>query len=147
MALLLATVPFHLQFERALLQLTGKKFVTLFIYAVFLAFFAFTLFRAFLSARLIDISSIFMAAGTLFYLLYHKRFLYQHLHLLQFFLLGFLLMKENRKNKSAWPFFLLAGAAFLFEYIQKYLPGRIFDSHDIWLNLLAGLAGFLAALV
>ncbi len=147
MALLLATVPFHLEMERALVNLTGKSFITYAIYAFFTAFFAISALRAFSSGRITDISALTMAAGSIFYLLYRTRFLYHRLHLMQFFLLGYLLMRGNNRKKSAWPFLLLVLAAFFFEFIQKFIPGRVFDTHDIWLNLLAGLAGFIAALV
>lgn len=147
MILLLATVPFHLEMERALVNLTGKSFITYAIYAFFMAFFAVSALRALSSGRMTDISALTMAGSSVFYLLYHTRFLYHRLHLMQFFLLGYLLMRGNNRKKSVWPFLLLAGAAFFFEFIQKFIPGRVFDTHDIWLNLLAVLAGFIAALV
>lgn len=151
-ALLLATSPFHLAIERFIVGQRSFRFVNYILLGLLAAFFVIALFKAAANKKVIEMAAVLLAAAVIFYFIFQRRvFLHSvyfslFLHIAEFFILGFILFKENRNAPSVVPFLLLLIAATGLEFIQRWLPGRTFDWQDVWLNGIAGLAGFVAAL-
>lgn len=145
--LLLATSPFHLQVRNALLRIRGFHFASYVLLGILAAFFLLAFFRAAGSGRLLDHAAILLAAAVVLYFLFQRRiflnpaFFSNFLHIAEFFILGILLSKENKRASSPVPFLLLFASAFAFELIQVFLRGRVLDANDIWTNTIAGLVG------
>jgi len=145
--LLLATSPFHLQVRNALLGIRGFHFVSYLMLGILAAFFLLAFFRAARSGKVLDHAAILLAAAVVFYFLFQQRlflnqvFFSNFLHITEFFILGILLVKENRRGSSPLPFFLLFASAFAFELIQVFIRGRVVDANDVWTNTIAGLVG------
>jgi glycopeptide antibiotics resistance protein len=144
---LLATTPFHLQMERFLLSFRGLNLIEYILLGIMFAFLLIAIFKAFMSKKEFELTGILLAALVLCHLVFQRRLFLNtshfalFLHVAEFFLLGLIVAKENKKIFSLLPFLILAFFAVVFEYIQKIIPGRIFDMNDIWLNALAGLVG------
>ncbi len=125
----------------------GTQFHQLYRLGVLASFLAVALIRSLLARKEFEIAAVLLAGSTLGYLIFQRKLFLSMLHLslflhiVQFFILGFLLARENRKESSLWPFPILIVASFSFEYIQIVVPGRIFDTNDIWFNLISGLTG------
>lgn len=146
-ALLLATSPLHLQVRNLLLRAQGFHFVNYVVLAVLAAFFVLALFRAASGGKSLDMTAILLAATVVAYLLFQRRiflnrsFFSNFLHIAEFFLLGVLLSKENKRASSIAPFAILVVSAFAFELVQVFFQGRVVDANDIWTNAIAGLVG------
>jgi glycopeptide antibiotics resistance protein len=114
---------------------------------ILLAFFALAFFKAITSGKALDNAAILLAAAIIFYFLFQRKiflnkiFFSNFLHIAEFFILGVLLFKENKKASSALPFLILFFSAFAFELVQVFFHNRIVDANDIWTNLIAGLVG------
>jgi hypothetical protein len=147
---LLITSPFHLQIKNLLVDLKGFNFINYALLGILLAFFALGFFKAFRAGKTFDIAAIFLAAAIVFYFLFQRRifmnrvFFSNFLHIAEFFILGVLLIKENRKASSLVPFIILFASAFAFELLQVFFHNRVVDSNDIWTNLISGLVGLVA---
>jgi glycopeptide antibiotics resistance protein len=74
----------------------------------------------------------------------NRVFFSNFLHIAEFFILGVLLSKENKKASSPAPFIILFSSAFAFELIQVFLHNRVVDGNDIWTNAISGLVGLVA---
>lgn len=145
--LLLATSPLHLQVRDLLVGIRGFHFISYALLAVMGAFFVLALFKAASGGKALENAAILLAAAILGYLLIQRRiflsptFFSNFMHIAEFYLLGILLFKENKRASSATPFFILVVSAFVFEFIQVFFHNRVVDANDIWTNALAGLAG------
>jgi glycopeptide antibiotics resistance protein len=144
---LLATSPFHLQVRNLLLEVRVFNFVNYVLLGLLAAFFALALFRAAGAGKALDIAAVLLAAAVVFYFLFQRRiflnrtFFSNFLHIAEFFILGVLLFKENKRAPSPMPFFILFVSAFAFELIQVFFHNRVVDANDIWTNAIAGLVG------
>ncbi len=144
---LLATSPFHVQVRNLLVDIRGFHFINYVLLGILAAFFALALFKAATGGKALDNAAILLAAAIVFYFLFQRRiflnkvFFSNFLHIAEFFILGILLFKENRKASSPAPFFILIVSAFAFELIQVFIRGRVLDANDIWTNFIAGLVG------
>jgi glycopeptide antibiotics resistance protein len=147
---LLATLPFHIQIKNLLIDLKGFNFINYVLLGILVAFFALDFFKAFKARKPLEIAAIFLAAAIVFYFLFQRRiflnraFFSNFLHIAEFFILGVLLIKENRKASSPIPFIILFSSAFAFELLQVFFHNRVVDSNDIWTNSIAGLVGLVA---
>jgi hypothetical protein len=147
---LLITSPFHVQIKNLLVNSKGFNFINYVLLGILLAFFALGFFKAFKAGKTLEITVIFLAAAIVFYFLFQRRiflnkvFFSNFLHIAEFFILGVLLVKENRKASSLVPFIILFSSAFALELIQFFLHNRVVDSNDIWTNLISGLVGMVA---
>ena len=145
--ILLATSPFHMQIKNLLVGISVFNFSSYVLLGILTAFFALAFLRAFTSGKELDIAAILLAAAIVSYFLFarkiflNKVFFSNFLHIAEFFILGVLLFKENKKAPSAWPFIILFVSAFAFELTQVFLQSRVVDANDIWTNSLAGLVG------
>lgn len=150
---ILVTTPFHLQIERFIVARSGLSFLNYLLLGLLAACFAVALLHTLSAAKSDSFAALLLAGGVVAYFLFQRRiFLHPSrfglfLHIAEFFLLGFILAKENRKSSSWWPYPILLGTAFAFEFIQKFLPARTFDWNDIWINAIAGLAGLVAGIL
>jgi hypothetical protein len=150
--LLLATSPFHLQIERFIIGLKSFRFVNYVLLGLLAAFFVVALIRSIINKKVIEMAAVMLAAAVIFYFIFprhvfmHNAYFSIFLHIAEFFILGFIIFKENRNAPSPVPFLLLLIAAAGLEVIQRWLPHRVFDWQDIWLNGISGLAGFIVAL-
>jgi glycopeptide antibiotics resistance protein len=144
---LLATSPFHLQVRNMLVEIRGFNFINYVLLGILAAFFALAFFKAAVGGKALEIAAILLAAVIVSYFLFQRRiflnrtFFSNFLHIAEFFILGFLLFKENRKASSAAPFFILFVSAFAFELIQFFFHSRVVEANDIWTNVIAGLVG------
>ena len=144
---LLATSPFHLQVKHMLVEIRGFNFINYVLLGLLSAFFALAFFRAAASGKALDNAAVMLAAAIVFYFLFQRRiflnqtFFSNYLHIAEFFILGVLLFKENKKASSPVPFFILVVSAFAFELIQVFFHDRVVDANDIWTNAIAGLVG------
>ncbi len=144
---LLATSPFHIQVRNLLVDIRGFRFINYVLLGILAAFFALALFKAAVGGKALDNAAILLAAAIVFYFLFQRRiflnqaFFSNFLHIAEFFILGFLLFKENRRASSPVPFVILLVSAFAFELIQVFIRGRVIDANDIWTNVIAGLVG------
>jgi glycopeptide antibiotics resistance protein len=144
---LLATSPFHVQIKDLLVGMRGFNFSNYVLLGILAAFFALAFIRAVMSGKALENAAILLAAAIVFYFLFQRRiflnktFFSNFLHIAEFFILGVLLFKENRRASSAIPFVILVASAFLFELIQIFFHGRVIDANDIWTNAIAGLVG------
>ena len=144
---LLATSPFHMQLRDLLVEIQGFNFINYILLGIIAAFFALAFFRAVVSGKPLDIAAIFLAAVIVSYFLFQRRiflnktFFSNFLHIAEFFILGVLLFKENRKSSSVVPFAILFASAFAFELVQVFFYSRVVDANDIWTNAIAGLVG------
>jgi glycopeptide antibiotics resistance protein len=148
--ILLATSPFHLQIKNLLAQARWFNFNNYVLLGIMAAFFAMAFFRAALSGKTLDIAAVLLAAAIITYFLFERRiflnktFFSNFLHIAEFFILGVLLFKENKKTASPLPFLILFISAFSFELIQVFFHNRVVDANDIWTNSIAGLVGLVA---
>ena len=105
------------------------------------------------AGKALDNAAILLAATIVFYFLFQRRiflnktFFSNFLHIAEFFILGVLLFKENKKVVLALPFFILFVSAFAFELIQVFFHNRVVDANDIWTNVIAGLVGLVVDLL
>jgi hypothetical protein len=131
--ILLATSPFHMELKNLL--------------GILAAFFALAFFKVFSSGKMSDVAAILLAVTIVCYFLFQRRiflnkvFFSNFLHIAEFFILGWLLSKENKKTSSLAPFIILIISAFAFELIQVFFNDRVVDANDIWTNAIAGLVG------
>ncbi len=150
-ALLLATSPFHLQWERMITGPHGFRLSNYILLGLLVAFFLVALLRAVFNRKPAETSAVLLAAAVIFYFVLMRRvFLHNarfslFLHIAEFLILGVIIFRENRNAFSPAPVLLLLLAAFGLELVQRWLPGRTFDLQDVWLNTIAGLAGFVVA--
>jgi glycopeptide antibiotics resistance protein len=144
---LLVTSPFHIQIKNLLVGIRGFHFTNYVLLGILVAFFALAFIKALASGKALDNASILLAAVIVFYLLFqrkiflNKTFFSNFLHIAEFFILGVLLFKENKRASSAMPFLILFASAFSFELIQVFFHSRVIDANDIWINAIAGLVG------
>ena len=144
---LLATSPFHVQVRNLLVEIRGFNFINYVLLGIIAAFFLLAFIKAVLSGRPLENAAILLAAAIIFYLLFqrkiflNKTFFSNFLHIAEFFILGVLLFKENRKSSSVVPFAILFASAFAFELVQVFFYSRVVDANDIWTNAIAGLVG------
>jgi glycopeptide antibiotics resistance protein len=128
-------------------EIRGFNFINYVLLGILAAFFALAFFKAAVGGKALENAAILLAAAIVSYFLFQRRiflnktFFSNFLHIAEFFILGFLLFKENRKASSAIPFFTLFVAAFAFELIQVFFHNRVVDANDIWTNVIAGLVG------
>lgn len=144
---LLATSPFHLQVRNLLVRTQGFHFVNYVLLGILAAFFVLALFRAAASGKALDMAAILLAAAIVSYFLFQRRiflnktFFSNFLHIAEFFILGVVLFKENKRASSIAPFLILFTSAFAFELVQVFFHDRVVDANDIWTNAIAGLVG------
>jgi glycopeptide antibiotics resistance protein len=144
---LLVTSPFHLQIKDLLLDIRGFNFINYVLLGLLVAFFALAFFKAAVAGKALDNAAILLAAAIVFYFLFQRRiflnrtFFSNFLHIAEFFILGVLLFKENKRASSPMPFFILFVSAFAFELIQVFFHNRVVDANDIWTNAISGLVG------
>ena len=144
---LLITTPFHVQIKNLLTGIKGFNFINFVLLGILVAFFSLDFFKAFKTGKPLEITAVFLAAAIVFYFLFqrriflHKEYFSNFLHISEFFILGVLLSKENKKASSAIPFIILFSSAFAFELIQVFFHNRVVDSNDIWTNSISGLVG------
>ena len=144
---LLATSPLHLQVRNLLVKAQGFNFTNYLLLAILSAFFALAFFKAVASGKVLDNAAILLAAAIVFYFLFQRRiflnraFFSNFLHIAEFFILGIILSKENKRTSAIFPFFILFASAFAFELVQVFFQNRVVDANDIWTNAIAGLAG------
>jgi glycopeptide antibiotics resistance protein len=150
--LLMLTTPFHLQLERLFVRLSWFRLLNYALLGVLLAFFAVAFVRAFAGKKIHEIGGVLFAAAVIFYFMFQRRIFLSLtrfsllLHIAEFFLLGWILFKENKRSFSPAAVLILFASAIGFEAVQLIMPDRIFELNDIWINCLSGLAGFLAGL-
>lgn len=150
--LLMLTTPFHLQLERLFVRLSCFRFLNYAFLGILIAFFAVAFVRALAGKKIYELSGVLFAAAVIFYFMFQRRIFLNLsrfsllLHIAEFFLLGWILFKENKRSFSPVSILILFASAIGFEAIQLVIPGRIFELNDIWINCLSGLAGFLAGL-
>ena len=147
MLILLGTTPFHMQIKNMLVGIQGFNFSNYILLGILAAFFALAFFRAFISGKALDIAAILLAAAVVSYFLFarniflNRTFFSNFLHIAEFFILGVLLFKENKKASSPLPFLMLFVSAFAFELTQVFFQNRVVDANDIWTNAISGLVG------
>ncbi|HUU05856.1 MAG TPA: VanZ family protein [Patescibacteria group bacterium] len=145
--ILLITSPFHVQIKNLLGGVKVFNFSNYVLLGILLAFFVLAFFRAVTSGKALDNAAILLAAAIVLYFLFQRRiflnkiFFSNFLHIAEFFILGVLLFKENKKKSSILPFALLFFSAFTFELVQVFFHSRVVDANDIWTNVIAGLVG------
>ena len=145
--LLVATSPFHLQIKNLLVRLQGFNFINYLLLGILSAFFVIALFRAVAARKALDNAAILLAIAIIAYLLFQRRiflnrtFFSNFMHIAEFFILGVILFKENKRTYSLAPFLILFTSAFAFELMQIFFRNRIVDANDVWINVIAGLAG------
>ncbi|MBN2345051.1 MAG: VanZ family protein [Candidatus Aminicenantes bacterium] len=148
--LLLASSPFHVQVRNALVGFRGFRFSNYVLLGILAAFFLLAAVRAVRSGKPLEIASLLLALAIVVYFLFQRRiflnkaFFSHFLHIAEFFILGVLLFKENRRASSPLPFAILLVSAFAVELIQVFIHGRVLDTNDIWINAIAGLVGMVA---
>jgi glycopeptide antibiotics resistance protein len=144
---LLLTSPFHLQLRNLLVGFRGFNFSNYLLLGILVAFFVLALFKAVSGGKALENAAVLLAATIIFYFLFQRRiflnkvFFSNFLHIAEFFILGVLLFKENKRSSSPLPFLILIVSAFAFELIQFFLQNRVVDANDIWTNAIAGLVG------
>jgi hypothetical protein len=147
---LLVTSPIHVQIKNLLVNSKGFNFSNYVLLGILVAFFALGFFKAFKAGKTLEITAIFLAATIVFYFLFQRRiflnkvFFANFLHIAEFFILGVLLIKENKKASSPIPFIILFSSAFALELIQFFFHNRVVDSNDLWTNSISGLVGMVA---
>lgn len=147
---LLATSPFHVQIKNLLVNSKGFNFINYVLLGILTAFFVLGLFKAFKAGKMLEITAILLALAIVSYFLFQRKiflnkvFLSNFLHIVEFFILGVLLSKENKKVSSPKPFIILFGSAFVLELIQFFFRNRVVDSNDLWTNSISGLVGMVA---
>ncbi|HEX7502553.1 MAG TPA: VanZ family protein [Acidobacteriota bacterium] len=145
--LLLIIAPFHLQVENMLVSFGGFNFSNYLLLGILVAFFVLAFLKAVTAGKALENAAVLLAAAIVFYFLFQRRiflnmpFFASFLHIAEFFLLGVLLFKENKRSSSPLPFLILFASAFAFELIQFFFPNRAVDANDIWTNAIAGLVG------
>jgi glycopeptide antibiotics resistance protein len=144
---LLVTLPFHVQLKNLLVNFRGFNFINYVLLGILAAFFALSLFKAFKTGKTLEIIAVLLAAAIIFYFLFQRRiflnkiFFSNFLHIAEFFILGLLLGRENKKGSSPMPLIILFVSAFAFELLQVFFHNRVVDSNDIWTNAISGLVG------
>jgi exosortase/archaeosortase len=148
--ILLLTLPFHVQIKNLLVNCKGFNFINYVLLAILAVFFALGIYKAFKSGKTLEITAILLATAIVSYFLFQRRiflnkaFFSNFLHIAEFFILGVLLSKENRKAPTPAALLILFSSAFTFELIQFFFRNRIVDGNDIWINSISGLVGMTA---
>lgn len=151
-ALLMLTTPFHVQLERLIIRLSWFRLLNYALLGVLLAFFAVAFVRALSGKKIHEMGGVLFSAAVIFYFMFQRRIFLSLtrfsllLHIAEFFLLGWILFRENKKGFSPVPILILLISAIGSEAVQLVIPGRIFEWNDIWINCISGMAGFLAGL-
>ena len=146
---LLLTSPLHVQIKNLLVGSKGFNFINYVMLGIMVAFFAIGFLKAIRSGNPLEITAIFLAAAIVGYFLFQRRiflnktFFSNFLHIAEFFILGVLLSKENKKASSPLPLIILFASAFALELIQYFFDNRVIDSNDIWTNSISGLVGMI----
>ncbi len=144
---LLATSPLHLQVRDLVMKAQGFNFINYVLLGLLGSFFVLAMFKAIAAGKVLDNAAILLAATIVFYFLLQRRiflnkaFFSNFLHIAEFFILGIILSKENKRASSIFPFFILFASAFAFELVQVFFQNRVVDANDIWTNAIAALAG------
>ncbi|MCX6554455.1 MAG: VanZ family protein [Candidatus Aminicenantes bacterium] len=144
---LLVTLPFHVQLKNLLVNIRGFNFINYVLLGFLAAFFALGFFKACKTGKTLEITAVLLAAAIIFYFLFQRRiflnkvFFANFLHIAEFFILGMLLSRENKKNSSSMPLIILFTSAFAFELLQVFFHNRVVDGNDIWTNAISGLVG------
>lgn len=144
---LLVTSPFHLKLKNLLVGFEGFNFSNYVLLGILVAFFALAFFKAVTAGKALENAAILLAAAIIFYFLFQRKiflnklFFSNFLHIAEFFILGVLLFKENKRTSSPMPFLILFASSFAFELIQVFFHNRVVDANDIWTNTIAGLVG------
>ena len=135
---------FHRPLERLVLRLSAGEFVLYLIYGLFLAFSLVIIIKAYLSGKNLDLAAALLIAGVIFFFLFLKSMFLFKLSILEFFILGLLVSRDNKKAKSLIPFFILIGAACFIEFVDNIIPGTRFYYYDVWIFSLTGLSGYIS---
>lgn len=137
----------HFQLETLVLKLSAGTFFLYSIYGLFLAFFLVLLIKTYMAGKNLELAIALLIPGLIFFFLFsNSRFLFK-LGIFEFFILGLLLARDNKKAKSPLPlpFVLLIGAACSIELVTNIAAGTYFFYLDVWINSLTGLGGYIAA--
>lgn len=142
---LAAVSALHFPLETLVLKLSAGTFFLYSIYGLFLAFFLVLIIKTYMAGKNQDLAIALLIPGLIFFFLFsNSRFLFK-LGIFEFFILGLLLARDNRKAKNPLPFVLLIGAACLTELATNIAAGTYFYYLDVWINSLTGLGGYIAA--
>jgi hypothetical protein len=147
---LLLTSPFHVHIKNLLVGSKGFHFINYALLGILVAFFTLGLIKALMGGNTLEITAISLAIAIVFYFLFQRKifmnkiFFANFLHIAEFFILGVLLIKENKKASSPIPLIILLCSAFALELIQFFFYNRVIDSNDIWTNSISGLVGMIA---
>jgi len=146
---LAAVSALHLQLETLVLKLSAGTFFLYSIYGLFLAFFLVLIIKTYMAGKNLELAIALLIPGLIFFFLFsNSRFLFK-LGIFEFFVLGLLLArdnkKDNKKTKNPLPFVLLTGAACLTELVTNIAAGTYFYYLDVWIDSLTGLGGYIAA--
>jgi Na+/melibiose symporter-like transporter len=135
---------FHYRVEKFLFGITGEKFLSYFIYALFISFSLLLLLKVIPSKKNLEFALVLLIMGFIFFLFLSRSPFLVKLNILEFFVLGVLIAIESKKAKSFFPFFLLIGAAFLIEAVSNFSTGSSFYYFDVWINSLTALSGYIS---
>lgn len=137
----------HFQLETLVLKLSAGTFFLYLIYGLFLAFFFVLIVKTYMAGKNLELAIALLIPGLIFFFLFsNSTFLYK-LAIFEFFILGLLLSRDNKKAKSPLPFVLLIGAACLVELVTNVAAGTSFYYLDVWVNSLTALGGYIAAFI
>lgn len=135
---------FHHRVEKFLFGITGEKFLTYFIYALFISFSLLLLLKIIPAKKNLDFATALLTMGFMFFLLISRAPFLVKLNILEFFILGVLIAIDSKKAKSYFPFILLIGAVVLVEVVNNFSTGSSFYYLDVWINSLTALSGYVA---
>jgi hypothetical protein len=141
---LAAAVIFQRPIERLMFRLSAGDFFLYLIYGLSLAFLLVIIIKAYLSGKNQDLAAALLIGGVIFFFLFLKSMVLFKLIILEFFVLGILVSRDNKKAKSIIPFLILVGAACFIEFVDNIIPGTRFYYYDVWIYSLTGLCGYIS---
>lgn len=135
----------HFPLETLILKLSAGTFARYLIYGFFVAYFLVFFIKFVRARKQLEIAIGLLVMVLIFFFLFSRSMFLFKLSILEFFILGVLTAMDNRKAKSFLPFLLIFGAACLMEVVTNVAAGTRFYYLDVWIQTLAGLAGYVSA--
>ncbi len=146
-ALIIGIAPWARKILRFIYSQIGKETVSLLLklfLAGFLIFLFFYIFSIRKRLNIFSISFLLLTAIPFTFLFFRIKLPEERVHLFEYLLLGILLFKNyfDKRIDLFQSIFFILFVGLLDEIFQLFLPQRVFDFRDVFLNVIGGFTGW-----